>query len=131
MGHTKWELCHFWSTGSNTTNKLNGIHTAYSDQPIHDILNLVKLSDTTVSPAVIYGMQLTWQNLTQTQTSLRMPHVRIHAYHTSLCSRWWHFFTEDTRFMNLLQTALYQRILQERHKNEISITSQFYCIVAL
>ena len=32
--------------------------------------------------------------------------------------------------MNLLKTALYQRILQGRYKNYISITVPFYCTVA-
>jgi hypothetical protein len=61
----------------------------------------------------------------------RTPHARIHAHHTNLCPSWRYILLKTSNgFTNLLKTALYQRILQERHKNDISITVPFYCTVA-
>lgn len=61
----------------------------------------------------------------------RTPQARIHAHHTNLCPSQRHILLKTSDgFMNLLKTALYQRILQKRHKNDISITVPFYCTVA-
>jgi hypothetical protein len=61
----------------------------------------------------------------------RTPHARIHAHHINLCPSRRHILLKTSDgFTNLLKTALYQRILQERHKNGISITVPFYCTVA-
>lgn len=61
----------------------------------------------------------------------RTPNARIHAHHTNLCPSWRHILLKTSDgFMNLLKTALCQRTLQERHKNDISITVPFYCTVA-
>jgi len=60
----------------------------------------------------------------------RTPHARIHAHH-NLCPSWRHILLKTSDgFTNLVKTALYQRILQERHKNDISIRVPFYCTVA-
>jgi hypothetical protein len=59
------------------------------------------------------------------------PHARIHAHHTNLSPSWRHILLKTSDgITNLLKTALYQRILQKKKKNDISITVPFYCTIA-
>jgi hypothetical protein len=47
------------SSGSNTANMMNDIHTAYSGKPNRDILNLTIYLISTVFPTMIHGIQMT------------------------------------------------------------------------